>query len=148
MARNKMYMQPKPNVLNHKITYRPSHTTTNYSPSINPTKNRNQYNAPVVSSNQSTRVYNGQPIQQPHFNTQPINGPRIYPNGTSNASSRGSISNRGTAGASMSERNGPTFGKYKLIREIGKGNFAKVKLAQHLITGKEVIAFINLSKPG
>ncbi|XP_030372250.1 MAP/microtubule affinity-regulating kinase 3 isoform X18 [Scaptodrosophila lebanonensis] len=30
------------------------------------------------------------------------------------------------------------IGKYKLIKTIGKGNFAKVKLAKHLPTGKEV----------
>ncbi|VDP76508.1 unnamed protein product [Echinostoma caproni] len=32
----------------------------------------------------------------------------------------------------------PHVGKYKFIRTIGKGNFAKVKLASHVITGKEV----------
>ncbi|KAL5966797.1 MAP/microtubule affinity-regulating kinase 3, partial [Taenia solium] len=32
----------------------------------------------------------------------------------------------------------PQIGKYKFIRTIGKGNFAKVKLACHVITGKEV----------
>lgn len=30
------------------------------------------------------------------------------------------------------------IGKYKLVKTIGKGNFAKVKLAKHLPTGKEV----------
>nr|CDS25677.1 serine:threonine protein kinase MARK2 [Hymenolepis microstoma] len=32
----------------------------------------------------------------------------------------------------------PHVGKYSLIRTIGKGNFAKVKLAQHVTTGMEV----------
>ncbi|KAK0094968.1 hypothetical protein PV326_009542 [Microctonus aethiopoides] len=32
----------------------------------------------------------------------------------------------------------PHIGKYKLLKTIGKGNFAKVKLAKHLPTGKEV----------
>jgi len=32
----------------------------------------------------------------------------------------------------------PHIGKYKLIKTIGKGNFAKVKLAQHVTTGKKV----------
>ena len=31
-------------------------------------------------------------------------------------------------------------GKYRLIKTIGKGNFAKVKLAKHIPTGQEVIA--------
>ncbi|VEL31142.1 unnamed protein product, partial [Protopolystoma xenopodis] len=32
----------------------------------------------------------------------------------------------------------PHIGKYKLIRTLGRGNFAKVKLAQHVTTGREV----------
>ena len=32
----------------------------------------------------------------------------------------------------------PHIGKYRLIKTIGKGNFAKVKLARHVPTGKEV----------
>ncbi|XP_018043615.1 PREDICTED: serine/threonine-protein kinase MARK2-like isoform X2 [Atta colombica] len=32
----------------------------------------------------------------------------------------------------------PHIGKYKLLKTIGKGNFAKVKLAKHVPTGKEV----------
>lgn len=30
------------------------------------------------------------------------------------------------------------IGKYRLLKTIGKGNFAKVKLAKHVPTGKEV----------
>lgn len=30
------------------------------------------------------------------------------------------------------------IGKYRLLKTIGKGNFAKVKLARHVPTGKEV----------
>ncbi|KAM9450740.1 serine/threonine-protein kinase MARK2 isoform 18-T18 [Clarias gariepinus] len=32
----------------------------------------------------------------------------------------------------------PHIGKYRLLKTIGKGNFAKVKLARHVLTGKEV----------
>lgn len=32
----------------------------------------------------------------------------------------------------------PHVGKYRFIRTIGKGNFAKVKLASHVITGQQV----------
>ncbi|CAI2722437.1 unnamed protein product [Schistosoma spindalis] len=35
-------------------------------------------------------------------------------------------------------RDQPNVGKYKLIRTLGRGNFAKVKLAQHVSTGREV----------
>jgi len=40
------------------------------------------------------------------------------------------------AGRSTDE---PHIGKYRLIKTIGKGNFAKVKLAKHLPTGRQVI---------
>nr|VZI51811.1 unnamed protein product [Spirometra erinaceieuropaei] len=42
----------------------------------------------------------------------------------------------------------PHVGKYSLIRTIGKGNFAKVKLAQHVTTGMEVRCCLYLLAPG
>ena len=50
---------------------------------------------------------------------------------------------QGTDGGSTrisSRRTGeePHIGKYRLLKTIGKGNFAKVKLAKHIPTGKEV----------
>ena len=43
----------------------------------------------------------------------------------------------------------PHIGKYRLLKTIGKGNFAKVKLAKHIPTGKEVrsttVQFLILS---
>ncbi len=32
----------------------------------------------------------------------------------------------------------PLVGNYRLLKTIGKGNFAKVKLARHILTGSEV----------
>ncbi|XP_068689496.1 MAP/microtubule affinity-regulating kinase 3-like isoform X2 [Montipora foliosa] len=40
--------------------------------------------------------------------------------------------------ASTSNQEEVHIGKYRLIKTIGKGNFAKVKLAKHVPTGKEV----------
>ena len=42
--------------------------------------------------------------------------------------------------SSSSSRSSRTeeIGKYRLLKTIGKGNFAKVKLAKHIPTGKEV----------
>lgn len=41
----------------------------------------------------------------------------------------------------------PHIGCYRLLKTIGKGNFAKVKLAKHVLTGKEVrIAFTPPNK--
>lgn len=38
----------------------------------------------------------------------------------------------------------PHIGKYRLIKTIGKGNFAKVKLAKHVPTGREVSILLCL----
>ena len=52
-------------------------------------------------------------------------------------------STRGSSRSRSSEE--PHIGKYKLLKTIGKGNFAKVKLAKHVPTGKEVnVIFINV----
>ncbi|KAJ8309427.1 hypothetical protein KUTeg_014301 [Tegillarca granosa] len=40
--------------------------------------------------------------------------------------------------SSRSRTDEPHIGKYRLIKTIGKGNFAKVKLAKHVPTGREV----------
>ncbi|VDD82011.1 unnamed protein product [Mesocestoides corti] len=44
----------------------------------------------------------------------------------------------GSANSGSNWKERPHVGKYSLIRTIGKGNFAKVKLAQHVTTGMEV----------
>merc|ERR1719189_377605 len=47
----------------------------------------------------------------------------------------------GDSGSRVSSRRSgeePHIGKYRLLKTIGKGNFAKVKLAKHIPTGKEV----------
>eukprot|EP00123_Amoebidium_parasiticum_P015227 comp22842_c0_seq1/m.35986 comp22842_c0_seq1/g.35986 ORF comp22842_c0_seq1/g.35986 comp22842_c0_seq1/m.35986 type:complete len:754 (-) comp22842_c0_seq1:841-3102(-) len=45
------------------------------------------------------------------------------------------------AGSSSSSSSGPTVqvvGNYRLMKTIGRGNFAKVKLAEHTLTGEQV----------
>ena len=39
----------------------------------------------------------------------------------------------------------PHIGKYRLLKTIGKGNFAKVKLAKHIPTGKEVLFVLQIA---
>jgi len=58
---------------------------------------------------------------------------------TNNATTTGGVSNstRGTSGRTRNADD-PHIGKYRLIKTIGKGNFAKVKLAKHELIGKEV----------
>lgn len=51
----------------------------------------------------------------------------------------GGVSSSGSRLSSRSRTSEePHIGKYKLLKTIGKGNFAKVKLAKHVPTGKEV----------
>ncbi|XP_069363214.1 serine/threonine-protein kinase MARK2-like isoform X23 [Maniola hyperantus] len=56
------------------------------------------------------------------------------------AGAGGGASSGGSARVSSRSRASeePHIGKYKLLKTIGKGNFAKVKLAKHVPTGKEV----------
>lgn len=49
-----------------------------------------------------------------------------------------SISNNLRSNARITRSEEPQIGRYRLLKTIGKGNFAKVKLAKHLPTGKEV----------
>ncbi|GFS95237.1 hypothetical protein NPIL_197394 [Nephila pilipes] len=49
---------------------------------------------------------------------------------------RGFSNSRGRASSHTLDE--PHIGRYRLLKTIGKGNFAKVKLAKHLPTGKEV----------
>uniref|UniRef100_G1TLC6 Microtubule affinity regulating kinase 2 n=1 Tax=Oryctolagus cuniculus TaxID=9986 RepID=G1TLC6_RABIT len=40
----------------------------------------------------------------------------------------------------------PHIGNYRLLKTIGKGNFAKVKLARHILTGKELFREVRIMK--
>uniref|UniRef100_A0A8C6UDE2 non-specific serine/threonine protein kinase n=1 Tax=Neogobius melanostomus TaxID=47308 RepID=A0A8C6UDE2_9GOBI len=51
-------------------------------------------------------------------------------------SSRSSMARCRNSVATESDQ--PHIGNYRLLKTIGKGNFAKVKLARHVLTGKEV----------
>uniref|UniRef100_A0A8U7N524 MAP/microtubule affinity-regulating kinase 3 n=2 Tax=Passeriformes TaxID=9126 RepID=A0A8U7N524_CORMO len=64
------------------------------------------------------------------------------PGGSGRPEKGGGWSGRG-AGAprgrnSLGAEEPPHVGNYRLLRTIGKGNFAKVKLARHVLTGREV----------
>uniref|UniRef100_A0A8D0EV41 non-specific serine/threonine protein kinase n=1 Tax=Strix occidentalis caurina TaxID=311401 RepID=A0A8D0EV41_STROC len=50
---------------------------------------------------------------------------------------RGANMLRGRNSATSADEQ-PHIGNYRLLKTIGKGNFAKVKLARHVLTGKEV----------
>ncbi|XP_030051865.1 serine/threonine-protein kinase MARK1 isoform X2 [Microcaecilia unicolor] len=60
--------------------------------------------------------------------------PHVQP---SKSSSRQNIPRCRNSITSMTEEQ-PHIGNYRLLKTIGKGNFAKVKLARHVLTGREV----------
>uniref|UniRef100_A0A3Q1BVF3 non-specific serine/threonine protein kinase n=1 Tax=Amphiprion ocellaris TaxID=80972 RepID=A0A3Q1BVF3_AMPOC len=57
-------------------------------------------------------------------------------NGRQEISSRSART--GVRSRSSEEPQQPHVGNYRLLKTIGKGNFAKVKLARHILTGREV----------
>uniref|UniRef100_A0A665X5G3 non-specific serine/threonine protein kinase n=1 Tax=Echeneis naucrates TaxID=173247 RepID=A0A665X5G3_ECHNA len=65
-----------------------------------------------------------------------------FPQHTSHSNGRQEIGTRstrtGVRSRSSEEQQQPHVGNYRLLKTIGKGNFAKVKLARHILTGREV----------
>lgn len=57
--------------------------------------------------------------------------------GRGQVSSRSSRSSRCKNSPAAADE-APHIGSYRLLKTIGKGNFAKVKLARHVLTGREV----------
>uniref|UniRef100_A0A674D111 non-specific serine/threonine protein kinase n=1 Tax=Salmo trutta TaxID=8032 RepID=A0A674D111_SALTR len=80
-------------------------------------------------------------MSPPPFDTRLI----FCPQHTSHADGRNEVTTRpGRSGsrcqnsiASCADEQ-PHIGNYRLLKTIGKGNFAKVKLARHILTGREV----------
>uniref|UniRef100_A0A674NPU5 MAP/microtubule affinity-regulating kinase 3 n=1 Tax=Takifugu rubripes TaxID=31033 RepID=A0A674NPU5_TAKRU len=56
----------------------------------------------------------------------------------SKSSGRSSMSRCRNSVSTTTSEDQPHIGNYRLLKTIGKGNFAKVKLARHVLTGKEV----------
>ncbi|XP_047037667.1 MAP/microtubule affinity-regulating kinase 3-like isoform X5 [Helicoverpa zea] len=76
----------------------------------------------------------------PRTPTSPITPRSSQSASESSAGAGGGGTSGGSARVSSRSRASeePHIGKYKLLKTIGKGNFAKVKLAKHVPTGKEV----------
>ncbi|KAK2855781.1 hypothetical protein Q5P01_004516 [Channa striata] len=58
--------------------------------------------------------------------------------GRSEVVSRSVRSARCKASSTSAGEESPHVGNYRMLKTIGKGNFAKVKLARHILTGREV----------
>uniref|UniRef100_A0A915AGQ6 MAP/microtubule affinity-regulating kinase 3 n=1 Tax=Parascaris univalens TaxID=6257 RepID=A0A915AGQ6_PARUN len=80
----------------------------------------------------------GQPAPMPHHGAHPSSSSSHHTSGaSSHGGHRSGISSSRVQGRSRTADD-PHIGKYKLLKTIGKGNFAKVKLAKHIPTGIEV----------
>ncbi|KAG7492898.1 hypothetical protein MATL_G00019780 [Megalops atlanticus] len=69
-----------------------------------------------------------------HTSVDGYHEPHVPP---SKSSSRQSLPRCRNSVASTTDES-PHVGNYRLLKTIGKGNFAKVKLARHVLTGREV----------
>uniref|UniRef100_A0A8C8JHR3 non-specific serine/threonine protein kinase n=1 Tax=Oncorhynchus tshawytscha TaxID=74940 RepID=A0A8C8JHR3_ONCTS len=74
------------------------------------------------------------PLPFPHTSVEGYQEPPAPP---AKSGSRHSLPRCRNSVASTTEEQ-PHIGNYRLLKTIGKGNFAKVKLARHILTGREV----------
>ncbi|XP_069942601.1 MAP/microtubule affinity-regulating kinase 3 [Cherax quadricarinatus] len=88
------------------------------------------YNPPWVSDSKAS----SKAVEKAHRARGEDGVGGISSSGGGGGSGSSSSSVRGSSSRSRTEE----IGKYRLLKTIGKGNFAKVKLAKHVPTGKEV----------
>nr|XP_029543846.1 MAP/microtubule affinity-regulating kinase 3 isoform X3 [Oncorhynchus nerka] len=72
----------------------------------------------------------------PSMKRPPITIHTAHSNGRQEVTTRSVRSGVRTRNSGADEQ--PHVGNYRLLKTIGKGNFAKVKLARHILTGREV----------
>ncbi|KAJ7991080.1 hypothetical protein DPEC_G00293530 [Dallia pectoralis] len=74
--------------------------------------------------------------QLPTVNEKEVESHMSQSNGRQEVTTRSVRSGVRTRNSAADEQ--PHVGNYRLLKTIGKGNFAKVKLARHILTGREV----------
>ncbi|CAH8677692.1 unnamed protein product [Schistosoma rodhaini] len=117
------------------------HTPSNYYywPSgTTPGPNTTPYNYSDVSSHTYATPT---PVSKPNNTAGYLNPNKNGLTNKNNLTNRGAQQLKNTTSNSNGRplwKDRPHVGKYSLIQTIGKGNFAKVKLAQHLTTGMKV----------
>lgn len=102
--------------------------------------NEDMSSGPVLTTTTASST-----MRTPTLQPVPESLPADHVSSTNNAGGSSSSSAKKKVGDSSSSRvssrrtgEEPHIGKYRLLKTIGKGNFAKVKLAKHIPTGKEV----------
>jgi len=89
-----------------------------------------------MSTSQSSTVTSN--MRTPTLQPVPESLPAEHSSSNSKKKSGDGGSSAGSRVTSRRTGEEPHIGKYRLLKTIGKGNFAKVKLAKHIPTGKEV----------
>ncbi|XP_076022154.1 MAP/microtubule affinity-regulating kinase 3a isoform X6 [Genypterus blacodes] len=74
----------------------------------------------------------------PTVNEKATESHTSHTNGRQDTSTRSARSGVRSRSSGADEPQQPHVGNYRLLKTIGKGNFAKVKLARHILTGREV----------
>ncbi|XP_018644424.1 hypothetical protein Smp_175140 [Schistosoma mansoni] len=121
------------------------HTPSNYYywPSgTTPGPNTTPYNYSDVSSHTYATPT---PVSKPNNAAGYLNPNKNGLTNKNNPTNRGAQQLKNTTSNSNGRplwKDRPHVGKYSLIQTIGKGNFAKVKLAQHLTTGMKVSLYV------
>ncbi|CAJ0939090.1 unnamed protein product, partial [Mesorhabditis belari] len=94
---------------------------------------------PTGSSGHHSSHHSHHPSSGRSHPTSSSSGHTTRPSGATQSSNHSSSGMSGSTRTTTRQRaEDPHVGKYKLLKTIGKGNFAKVKLAKHVPTGLEV----------
>jgi len=112
---------PKPNIV--KLNSSTSNSRENNPNDVKSTTNNDHHHHSHHQNNNNNNNNNNHPHP---------------PSSTSTAANSSLISSTRQQSSRMRDPNQPHIGKYQFNKTIGKGNFAKVKLAKHLPTGREV----------
>uniref|UniRef100_A0A3B5R9N2 non-specific serine/threonine protein kinase n=1 Tax=Xiphophorus maculatus TaxID=8083 RepID=A0A3B5R9N2_XIPMA len=73
-----------------------------------------------------------------HIPSHCLTLPHLFLQEQKSSTGRYSMSRCPNSGSTATSDEQPHIGNYRLLKTIGKGNFAKVKLARHVLTSKEV----------
>lgn len=131
------------------INATPTTTITQPAPSVNSnsTTANNQIATNAAPATANTNTATSVRLHQHHHHTNQLPGspmtPLVMPSYHHNTPTGSATTNTSSSSSSRHRQHYPLnsdnfLGRYRLIKTIGKGNFAKVKLAKHIPTMKEV----------
>ncbi|VDM93837.1 unnamed protein product, partial [Onchocerca ochengi] len=108
-------------------------TTVQHAPMTAPSSSNSHHHATAGGNGSSTSTQ-----MSSHHGAHPSSSSHHGTGGGFHGNHRSSNMNAARVQSRSRTTDDPHIGKYKLLKTIGKGNFAKVKLAKHIPTGIEV----------